>query len=161
MTTTDDLTNEQLQDEMVRAVTGAEEAFGTPWTRQNGAAITEEKIRTETRPLACSDGSWAYHEVLWAERSEIDGDVEQLAGRLAQSLELTPNEGNERGMNTIFYGAGSAQGRTFVVQEKPGGHVSFTYETPCSSHDSVREHYEWALDQHWANLPPTSSPQSD
>ncbi|GAB3188785.1 hypothetical protein [Nesterenkonia suensis] len=144
------LTHEEQMAELEIVVEVMREYFGEDVATIDGEPWSVELHETEVTPRPRGDD-------VFRQRVGFDvpfGDLEEtyeVAEEIAERLGLSENSGNTQGVSQyekIFYGAGFAEGRGFLIASNTegDGFRSF-YRTRSSDDPSMREAYERVIDK--------------
>lgn len=136
--------DEQLA-EMEAAVEVMREHFGKDVATIDGEPWSAELHNTEVAPRPEGDGVYR-HEVRFDVPSGSLEETYSTAEEIADQLGLTENLNNSHGVtehDKIFYGAGAAEGRGFLIASTTSGdgYRAF-YQTRLSDDPSLRDAYD-------------------
>lgn len=135
--------DEQLA-EMEAVVEVMREHFGEHVATIDGEPWSAELHDAEVTPRPEGDGVYR-HEVSFDVAPEDLEEAYATAEEIADQLGLTENMNNSHGITDhgeIFYGAGSKEGRTFVMAGGPGENFDAYYVTRRSDDPSLQEAYD-------------------
>lgn len=137
---------DQIQ-ELETVVSTLREHFGEEViTSDNGEDFNIDRFEQEVRPRECGPANHYNYEIRFEIPDHDEDSLEQYyaqAEAAAADLGLSENQNNSSGINdrgTIYFGAGSAEDRIFLVRSGVGAeNVTIVYQTKCSNDSSIQE----------------------
>ena len=115
-------------------------------TSEDGEDFDIDRFEQEVRPQECGPANHYNYEIRFEIPDHDEDSLEQYYSQAEASvadLGLSENQNNSSGINdrgTIYFGAGSAEDRTFLVRSGVGAeNVTIVYQTKCSNDSSIQD----------------------
>lgn len=142
-------TQEEQLREVAIVLTVMQEHFGEVGIAGLSEEASIEEYAEQVRPESCRDGYYRYRINFELERREND-ELYDRARAVASQIGLSENRNNssETDIGTMFFGAGSAEDRTLLINTERGTLTAF-YRTRCSDDPSMVNVVE-EFDEHHA-----------
>lgn len=144
------LTHQEQMAELEIVVEVMREYFGDDVATIDGEPWSAELHEAESAPGPEGDGVFRQRVGLDVPFDDLE-ETYEVAEEIAERLGLSENPGNTQGIfqyEKIFYGAGLAEGRGFLIASTAEGDAFRShYQTRLSDDPSMREAYERVIDK--------------